>query len=144
MKLTNFQKLGIKKLEPIKKKNVFAETTVFEKYQNQNQLEFDVSKLQIQNKSNLGNKISTRSGGSFISVMKQRATDSRQRLTIGHKTPLQRRLLIKNITYDQKSEVDTKNENNPFKVVCDGPVRERGGTNKINYVDTSYSSNPFL
>ena len=49
-------------------------------------------------------------------------------------------MLIKNITYDQKSDVET----NPFKVVYDGPIRERGATNKINYVDTSYSSNPFL
>ena len=35
-------------------------------------------------------------------------------------------------------------ETNPFKVVFDGPVRERGGTGKINYVDNSFSSNPFL
>ena len=49
-------------------------------------------------------------------------------------------MLIKNITYDQKSDVET----NPFKVVYDGPIRERGATNKINYVDTSYLSNPFL
>ena len=35
-------------------------------------------------------------------------------------------------------------EANPFKVVFDGPVRERGGTNKINYVDNSFSSNPYL
>tara|TARA_B110000285_G_C14835439_1_gene472864 strand:+ start:145 stop:312 length:168 start_codon:yes stop_codon:yes gene_type:complete len=25
-----------------------------------------------------------------------------------------------------------------------GPIRERGGTGKINYVDNSYSSNPFI
>jgi hypothetical protein len=35
-------------------------------------------------------------------------------------------------------------EANPFKVILDGPIRERGGTGKVNYVDNSFSSNPFL
>ena len=56
--------------------------------------------LQKQSKSSMGNKVYQRQGFEFQSVLKERASQAKQRLTMGHKTPLQRRLLIKNQVYD--------------------------------------------
>jgi hypothetical protein len=48
--------------------------------------------------------------------MRERATESRQRFTIGHKTPLQRRMLLNDSVYDQNQESESKDkEFNPFK-----------------------------
>ena len=52
--------------------------------------------------------LSTRSGFAFQSVMRERASQARQRLSIGFKTPLQRRMLISGAVYDD-------NEGNPFQ-----------------------------
>lgn len=49
----------------------------------------------------MGNKVYQRSGYEFQSVLKERASQAKQRFTMGHKTPLQRRMLIKNQVYDQ-------------------------------------------
>ena len=61
------------------------------------------SKLNMTGVAGNDGGLSTRSGFAFQSVLRERASQARQRLSIGFKTPLQRRMLITGAVYDDKS-----------------------------------------